>query len=194
MPHVPSMIPSTRIFARLDKFECECPSCGQIIRTTHNAENLPARLKSIGQQRGAARLRPKSPAIEALVWNPYSQRLRCPWCDAAWVCGLMVYPVKPGMWRVRQPPPDAHPNKRELAQLRHATGGWWAEQEYVRESHVNLVVDQPCSCPPGEQLASCPIHGASSQVQQASEEAKVEHQEEHATAESVLTTWERKGK
>ena len=159
MPHVPTMLPADRFFARLDRFECECPSCGNLILSSFDERSGPARLQSIGQRRGAARRTPHNVSVKALVWNPLSQRLACPFCGKSYYAGLVLYPAPPSRPQAIAPPADAIPTRRQLAELRRRTGGWWAEQAYKPGEPVNLIIDSPCICPPKGWAVVCPVHG-----------------------------------
>ncbi|HKB39431.1 MAG TPA: hypothetical protein VKD72_23545 [Gemmataceae bacterium] len=181
MPHVPTMMPSTRFFARLDRFECECPNCGRLLFAALDMRRAPNGLWGINARRTVAKSEPRRKSVRNLTWNPYSQRLCCPWCRKSYVCGLLVFPVKNGMWRLVRPPFDAKPNKRELAEIRRRAGGWYLTHEFLRGEHANLAVQQPCVCPEtGLEVPDCPVHGA---IAAAREEAKEALPEEFPTDE-----------
>lgn len=147
MPRRPVVLPADRFFARLDKFECECPSCGSIIF----AGRTP-------RTRSAARLQPDSPSVWKLTYNPNSQRLRCPHCNLTYIVGLLAYPV-PHHRRSLEAPPDTVPTSRQWMEMRKQGGGWFVRKAYTLGEEVNLVVDSPCSCGPKSWAPTCPIHG-----------------------------------
>jgi hypothetical protein len=156
--HRTRILPADRFFARVDKFECECPSCGRLLFSTERPPKA-SRLQSRGRQRGDIRETPRTASVWDLVWNPLSQRLRCPWCGIVYLIGLVAFPVKHGARRPLKAPPDTIPDKRQLLELRRRTGGWWAKAHYAEGQEVNLVVDEPCICPPNGWAVACPIHG-----------------------------------
>ena len=133
MPTVPHMPPASRFFARLDKFECACPSCGRLIFNGLDARQLP-------------------------------KRLRCPWCFAVFIAGLLLYPVRPGTPRPTDAPPDARPDAHERAEMRRLGEGYFLDSRWEPEQPVNLFVTRPCSCPPGAWTVTCPVHGDPAQL------------------------------
>jgi len=158
MPHNHAMIPADRFFARLDKFVCECPSCGELLCAEEERHGRKRSLRTMSQRRSDARENPGVPAIWTLRWNPYTQRLWCPWCRNSFVAGLMLYPMKLGGPRPTSAPPDTIPTKRQLLALRRQAGGFFAEQVFHRGDEVNLVIDADCTCPEGEYNPRCLIH------------------------------------
>jgi hypothetical protein len=167
MPRVPYLPPASRFFARLDKFACECPACGGLITSNYDTRDTPLRLSTMGQRRGAIKQRPGDQSIQHLVWNPHTQRLRCPHCYKVCTLGLLAYDHAPSAGQY-QPlnvqPADTVPDRRQRLELRQAGGGWWAEQAYAPGDEVNLVVTNPCSCPRKGWAASCPVHGDPAQM------------------------------
>jgi hypothetical protein len=158
MPHRRTVPPADRFFARLDKFECECPNCGQMIFTAHDDRTLPARLLGPDKRRHAAAL-PRNQSVWNLVWNPLAQRLRCPWCGIAYYAGLMLYPSKSGARRALAAPPDATPDKRQWLAIRRRAGGFFAKDTYIYGQNVNWVIDADCTCGEDTWAPACPIHG-----------------------------------
>jgi hypothetical protein len=160
MPRVPVMPPADRFFARLDRFECECPSCGRLIFTSLDKHSLPMRLQERAHLRRDAATTPRSKRVWKSVWNPHSQRLACPWCHRSFVGGLMLYPVRPYVPRPVNAPPDTVPNDHERAEMieRRKAGGWRSRRYQQAGQHVNLAVTSPCSCGEGWTM-TCPIHG-----------------------------------
>jgi hypothetical protein len=145
------MPPANRCFARLDKFECECPNCGHLISTLGDRRPQPTR--------STARRRSKHRSAWALLWNPYTQRLTCPWCDKSFHCGVVLFPIKPGQRRVLVAPSDTTLTPRHELEQRQQVGGWYAQKVHEPGDPVNLVLDRPCSCPDRGWAPSCPVHG-----------------------------------
>jgi hypothetical protein len=154
MPHVPAAPPADRFFARIDKFECECPSCGRLISSALDKRN-PTRATAEARQLQAR----TNKRIWDSVWNPHSQRLACPWCRKSFVAGLLLYPVKPHGGRPLDAPPDVALTSRELAVMRQRAQGWYVRQLYRAGQHVNQAVMTPCSCPEPGWSVTCPLHG-----------------------------------
>ena len=160
MPHVPRMPPASRFFARLDRFECACPSCGRLIFNGLDARQLPQRLRQLSWQRAAAKQHPRNKSVLKLSWNPLTQRLRCPWCFQVFIAGLLLHPVRPGVPRPADAPPDARPTAHERAEMRRLGEGYFLAAPIEAEGHVNLAVTQPCSCAEaGGWSVTCPVHG-----------------------------------
>ena len=44
MPHAPSLPLSDRVFARVDRFEVECPACGQLIGQSLRRVGIPGQV------------------------------------------------------------------------------------------------------------------------------------------------------
>jgi len=147
-----------RVYARLDRFQVECPKCGEIILSWHRDSMTPARLHDLSHKRSAARLAPTKRAVRHLTFNPVSQRLVCPFCRTRYVVGLLLYQCQ--TLKTFSEPPDVAPTKRDLARLRRYASGWWMNQLRQDGEPVNLVVDAPCICPkPDGWAVACPVHG-----------------------------------
>jgi hypothetical protein len=157
MPRVARMPPATRFFARLDRFECECPNCGLIISPLSNKHREPQRLATPSNKRVAARDRPGR-SIRDLVWNPYSHRLRCPHCRHVYLAGLVLWPVLP-RHPYQEAPEDTVPDPRQQLELRGEARGWWANQVKRETEAVNLAIEHPCTCPERGTSRTCEIHG-----------------------------------
>jgi hypothetical protein len=146
--------PADRFWARLEKFQCACPGCGEVIAVRGSTHIKEAK---------AVAARP----INHRVWNPVLQRLRCPVCHCAFVAGLLLYPL-PGRHPI-DPPPDvvrtrlerdvALRTRLERQEARRIAGGWCAEASYTNGSPVNLHVTAGCSCPARGWASDCPLHG-----------------------------------
>ena len=159
MPYVPRQLPAGRFFARLDRFECECPSCGKLILPYVRRHKLPARLQDIAAQRSAAKQLPDNPSVKRLIFNPHTQQLRCPHCQAAYVAGLLLFPVGRTR-RLVDAPLDATPTTQQRLALAHAAGGFFEDELYEEgTTQVNRVVTGGCSCPPRAWDHACPVHG-----------------------------------
>lgn len=174
MPTVPAVPPADRIFARIERFQCACPSCGRLLTSTqdqgHLAKRLVARGEAQGEQLAPHRYRKRMRTVKSvkyLTWNPYNQRMTCPWCNRVFVVGLLFYPVTPGSPMRGEPPVDVAPTPRERQELARrerieqarGAGGWYLEQVAIAPEPVNLHVPASCCCPPRGVAAECPIHG-----------------------------------
>ena len=167
MPTVPAIPPHDRFFARLERFQCACPSCGRLLTSSQDQGFLvekyqPKHSRPHAQQQRLAR---RVKDANKLVWNPFTQRLRCPWCQRAFVAGLLLYPVKPGSARITEQPPDVTKIRRDRLEERNQAGGWQVEEPYVVGQHVNLMVEACCSCPPRGWASDCPLHGQPAEVE-----------------------------
>lgn len=160
MPYVPAVPPADRFFARLDAFECECPSCGKLIFSSLHKRKLSVQLQQVAHLRQRARDSPKAKRVWQAVWNPYSQRLACPWCGRSFVAGLVLYPIRPHAPRPLDAPPDTIiPSLREYISQRRQAGGWYTRQLHRIGQDVNLGLTAPCSCPEHGWSVTCPVHG-----------------------------------
>jgi hypothetical protein len=158
MARVASLPPADRFWARLDRFECECPSCAQVFSTGQGRGRQPHRLNTLARQRAAARKLPGNISVQGLIFNPVTQRVECPFCHTVYVAGLLLYSVRTR--RRLQEPPDTIPTPHQRAALRRFAGGWWLNQLLERDEDVNLRVDLPCICPePDGWAVACPVHG-----------------------------------
>lgn len=166
MPYTRTAPPADRFFARLDKFECECPNCGKLIYSAMDRRAHTVRQQTLSK-RQAVRLAPTSRRLYDSVWNPCSQRLKCPSCGAAYMAGLLLHPVPRSQQRLVDPPPDVIPTARELAVSRQKAQGWHTAARYVAGEHVNVVVVTPCSCPLKGWVVSCAVHGDPEQARAA---------------------------
>jgi len=158
MPHVPSMPPNNRFFARLDRFECECPSCGELLFTMHDARRHPGWRHTNHRRRALAAEKPRSPSIRDMVFNPVTQRLRCPFCRSTYAVGIVAYPIHPGGY-LREEPSDTRPTKRQRMEMRRAAGGFFIDKDNRSSDEVNLAIDGDCSCPEKGWVPSCRVHG-----------------------------------
>lgn len=178
MPHEPTAPPGIPIFARVDRFHCECPTCGALIvgdvdpRRSQKRDILAKRANLESPHAPGGRRRQSAPGgrrrqtsrerarqNRQYPYNAYLQTLTCPYCDRVYVVGLLLWTLQRGSW-MKQAPADTIPTRRQLAQLRaHAESKWpWQMKRFG--DPVNVSVTAPCSCPQpdGHDLA-CPIHG-----------------------------------
>jgi hypothetical protein len=166
MPKIPRMVPSRRCFARIDRFESECPHCGRLIFAGIDMRFLPKRLaeqmrgrSEAAKAKARASARPRATSILRLFWNPHSQRLVCPWCEHVYTVGVVIYPVQQRGRGIFDPAPDTAPTPAEVAEMRRLAGGWVAKRVQRRGDHANQFVTAPCRCPEQETDPACPLHG-----------------------------------
>jgi hypothetical protein len=164
MPTTPTPPPADRFFARIERFQCACPSCGRLLNSTQDQGHLARHFKHSKEARTTDKYRKRARTVTAasqLTWNPYTQRLRCPWCRYQFVVGLLVFPVGDGLKGsgAFDPPPDVAPTRSERLELRRLAGGYCAEESYAYGAPVNHYVPAPCSCPEKGWIVSCPVHG-----------------------------------
>jgi hypothetical protein len=170
MPTLPAVPPADRIFARVQTFQCACPSCGRLLTSTQDQGNLSQHLTARGEMQPGHKYRKRMRTVKSvqyLTWNPYTQRLTCPWCNRAFVVGLLFYPVPAGGPRTLDPPPDVVPTIRERQELARrdrieqarGAGGWYLEHVYQQGEMVNLHVPAACSCPRRGWASDCRLHG-----------------------------------
>jgi hypothetical protein len=149
-PRVPRVPPDTlRFFARIDRFTCECPRCGQIIQAHFDRAIGQIRREQAENKRPARGLR--------MTYNPLSSRLTCPQCRRTFGVGLLLYPVHPRA--TGRQPVDTRPTYQQLMDIRQQAGGFFVHQPKRGADPVNLAVEAECSCPPRGRRSDCPIHG-----------------------------------
>ena len=163
MPHEPTAPAGVRFFARIDRFHCECPSCGALVvgdldpRRSHQRDLLAARANKTRRTqttREKARHNPDHP------YNPFTQVLTCPLCGKSYGVGLLLWSFTkaPG----HHPPSDTQPSRRELAQLRQYAESRWPWQAKRSGEEVNVYVEPECPCVALDRRdPACPIHGDS---------------------------------
>lgn len=145
MPHAPSAPPGTRFFARVDRFHCECPSCGTLCVASKDAD---VRHLVAGRRR------------RTTMYNPISSTLYCPGCRKAWGVGLLLWPLARGGGK-RTIPADHQPTRRQLRELAQYSYGIWTSEITRQGAELNIAIDQECTCPRSEGgwKPSCPVHG-----------------------------------
>lgn len=152
-PKAPNLV--GRVFARVDKFHTECPRCGEIIMAQFSG-------RAHAQQQIATLARQGSLAqrAQARAYNPITSVLRCPYCHAVYMVGLLIWPVRLGRQEPRVPA-DQRPTKAQALRLRQYAKGFVAAQQIARGDAVNVYVTAECTCPVAEGgwTPSCPVHG-----------------------------------
>ena len=144
MPHVPHAPEGTRFFARIDRFHCECPSCGTLI-VAHKDPQVAVGSPRLRQRRGT-------------LYNPITSVLYCPGCHRAYGVGLMLWPLRRG-GGAKRIPADHQPTRRQMRALAQYAYGIWATEIRRQGDELNIAIDQECSCPEGGWRESCPVHG-----------------------------------
>jgi hypothetical protein len=146
MPHVPHLPPSTRFFGRIDRFHCECPSCGQLIVAHKDPRILGALPPGISRRR--------------TTYNPISSVLYCPGCGMAFGVGLLLWPLRRGGGK-HTVPADQQPTRRQQRELSQYMYGVWMAEARRQGSALNLAIDEDCTCPreEGGWRPGCPVHG-----------------------------------
>jgi len=158
MPRVPRLPPATRMYARLDRFACECPSCGQLIESAYEPVKAQ-RLAKLSRRRQVAAGEPTSRSVRKLRWNPALQRLRCPHCGVVYMVGLLLFQVASNAYGRLVAPSDVRMTPADRRLVRARGGGWLVAQKYHAGDPVNLVVEDPCSCPVKGWDRRCAVHG-----------------------------------
>src|SRR5262245_54692574 len=115
MPEVPAAPPNSRFFARIDRFTCECPSCGFIIIAQLDSSGHKSRSDE------AARVRRRPRRARDVTYNALTQRLACPRCRKVYQAGLILYPVVERSKKALVPS-DAQPDPRQLLAIRQQSG------------------------------------------------------------------------
>jgi hypothetical protein len=162
MPTLPQMPAHDRFFARLERFQLSCPNCLRLLTSWQDQGALAKHFRAGDYAPKAVKYRRRMRTVKAvqyLVFNPFTQRLTCPWCNAAFHVGLVAYPVQKGGVRPSQAPPDTLPTRTERLELARLAGGWLVEQVYKHGGDVNLHVAAPCSCPRRGMAPDCALHG-----------------------------------
>ena len=164
MPRQPALPPGVPFFARIDNFHCECPACGDLL---------------YGEKDPRSQYRARQAHRRASAYNPLTAQLRCPSCGHIYGVGLVLWSLDPGPKStptVDRIPADQQPTARQRAQLRAYTVGIWADERKVQGDPVNILVEQPCTCLPGDEIRPergggqrgrdrferdpfCPVHG-----------------------------------
>lgn len=173
MPRLPHLPPGTRrFFGRIDRFTCECPRCGQILRAQLDQlvgqvrRTLARQAKAAPRPRAHSRKLDGSPAGQRLTYNPLTSRLVCPQCGQVFGVGLLLYPVRER--DTGQQPYDQRPTYKQLLALRELAGGFFIDKPIVGSDSMNIAVEGTCLCDwKAETLipcAVCPVHGWEEQL------------------------------
>jgi hypothetical protein len=144
MPHQPTAPPGTRFFARVDRFHCECPSCGALIVAAKDPR-LEATSPRLKRRRGT-------------TYNPISSVLHCWSCRTTFGVGLLLWPLGRG-GRKHRIPADHQPTRRQLRELAQYSCGIWAAEIKRQGDSLNVAIDQECTCTPPGWSPGCPVHG-----------------------------------
>jgi len=155
-PRIPHMPDETlRFFARVDRFTCECPRCGQIIQA-HFDRNI-SRVRQDEARKKTPTSRSSRGEGKRLTYNPLSSRLTCTQCRRTFGVGLLLYPVEPRA--TGRQPPDTRPTSDQLLEIRRLSGGFLVKGKIAAEAEVNLAIENSCTCPDRGTSRHCPVHG-----------------------------------
>jgi hypothetical protein len=145
MPHTPTAPPGTRFFGRIDRFHCECPSCGTII-VAHKDTTISSQHRAFKQRR-------------ATQYNPITSVVYCPGCRRSFGVGLVLWPYRRGPHQAI--PADHQPTRREMRQLAQYSYGLWGLEIKKQGDELNIAIDEECCCPrtEGGYAMACPVHG-----------------------------------
>lgn len=174
--HAPS---HTRIFGRLDKFDIECPACGEILRAGLTPRSQLRRQRHQTEREALAALQKQGSRGSGVrsdldkVFQPLTSTLRCVYCRAVYQVGIILWPSRVGR-QVYQIPEDQKPTRRQLAQLRRYAGGFAADKVKARGEALNVFVTAECTCPvtEGGWTPSCPIHGMTAEETEEADHAE----------------------
>jgi hypothetical protein len=176
MPRVPSLpAGSLRIFGRIDRFTCECPKCGQLLRAAFE--------RVIGAERRKAA---KGQHVRG-AFNPLTSRLTCTRCGGVFGVGLLLYPVHARS--APDQPGDTKPTWKQLLALRSLTMAALLPVPIKGRDSVNLAVEGICRCGQdnrghviGDRVdPTCPVHGWQEQLGPKSATSEAELAREAAT-------------
>lgn len=158
MPHHDNAPPGDRIFGRIDRFDCECPSCGALIRgqLTPRAQG-GAVADQLDALKKGGRLARGRRSNQATAYNPLTSTLTCPFCYRKYQVGLILWPAKPD--KRYAIPEDQKVNRRHALQLRALAQGIVAEQLKAKHEPTNVYVRAECTCPIRGWKPTCPVHG-----------------------------------
>lgn len=178
MPRQPDQPPGGRIYARLDRFDVECPTCGRVIvgHATFRGHGIAA-ADALEKQRRQGRLSIGRRGNQATAYNPITSTLTCPWCLRRYQVGVVLWPAAIGDKGVATPE-DQRPTRQQAIELRNLARGIAAEKAKRRAEAVNVFVEsQPgelaeCRCPRRGWKPSCPVHGTAAQAERMAAQAK----------------------
>lgn len=165
MPRIPTLPEgSLRFFGRIDRFTCECPRCGEILRAHFSGKPVSH------VRRAEAKKASPTPAkgegakpADVTVYNPLTQRLQCTRCRRVFAVGLLLYPV--GSHAAAQQPYDTKPTWQQLLAIRQLSNAAYFVDKPIRgRDSVNLAVDGVCICKDGRIDHVCAVHGWDEQL------------------------------
>lgn len=143
----------TRLFARVDRFCVECPTCGYLlfanVDPTRPFMRAPDKVKQIRSSQ------PGSP------YNPFSSRLVCPRCHVTYAVGLLLWPVLGGRSKAPKQPVDQmvkREQKRAWLRQREQAISVWPDTAKRAGDPLNMYIQDECCCLPGGWSPHCPIH------------------------------------
>lgn len=151
MPKQPSAPAGVPIFARLHRFDVECPACLCLMLAGFGGRASDLRV-SHQRTRG--------------IYNPLLARLTCPSCRATFGVGLLLWRIKPSHpSRRRQRPADQVPSPAQRAAIRTARLSLLAADRQRQGDPLNVFVEDACTCPEGLDgrigwARHCPVHGS----------------------------------
>lgn len=155
---------SLRLFGRIDRFTCECPRCGEILRAHFSGKPVShvRRAEAKKDRPTPAKGEGAKPA-DVTVYNPLTQRLQCTRCRRVFAVGLLLYPV--GSHAAAQQPYDTKPTWQQLLAIRQLSNAAYFVDKPIRgRDSVNLAVDGVCICKDGRIDRVCAVHGWDEQL------------------------------
>lgn len=170
-PHTLPGDPRQRFFARIDRFVCECPKCGELILAYFDSSPRARRFRK-QKDREDGRTR-------ASVYNPLTATVCCPGCRKAFGVGLLLWPLQER--KQRKTPPDIKPTWKQLLELRRSGGGFMGDHPIDGAEEVNAAIVADCLCQDGGLHMGCPIHGweaANRKIEAGQDRAREESKEE----------------
>jgi hypothetical protein len=185
LPHLPDG--ALRIFGRVDRFHCECPRCGELLRAyfgmTPVGQVRRAEAKSVKAHPRRSGRQPANRKTAVAMYNPLTQRLTCPRCKRRWGVGLLLYPV--GERTQARQPYDTQPTWPQLLALRQtSTIAYMVDKPLSGSDSVNILVEGECTCEGGRINARCPVHGSEEQLPAGPERLTLEAEIARLTAEN----------
>lgn len=165
MPRLPRLpLGSLRLFARVDRFTCECPKCGQVLVATFERIG-DVRRRLVQSSRPVGKNRKGTP-----LYNPVTQRLICHRCRRVWGIGLLIYPIAAKSMSYQ--PYDTAPTWQQLRAIRQLGNGTALTEPIRGTDSVNILIEHTCECviegsaeaPITVYSPTCPVHGWEEQL------------------------------